>query len=748
MPARHWFRLGRAVTPVGDGAALISWSGSMFEYLMPSLVMRAPAGSLLEQTDRLVVRRQIEYGAQLGLPWGISESAYNARDLEFTYQYSNFGVPGLGLKRGLGENAVIAPYATALAAMVDPAAAVAQLRAAGGDRRARPLRLLRGAGLHADRACRRAKTFAIVRAFMAHHQGMTIVAIANALLDGVMRERFHAEPIIQATELLLQERVPRDVADRAALGGGGQVGAARRRCRIPRGGRKIASPHHATPATQLLSNGRYAVMLTAAGSGYSRWGDIAITRWREDATCDDCGSYIFLRDMRSGAVWSAGFQPTGAEPDDYARRSSTRTAPSSRGATATLTTTLEVLVSAEDDAEVRRRLDHQRGQPTARDRDHLLLPNSRWPAGADVAHPAFSKLFVETEYLADLGAILATRRKRTPTEPEIWAAHLSVADGEAVGEPEFETDRARFLGRGHGVSAPIAMLDARPLSELGRRRARSGLRPAPPRAHRARARRFASRSGRWRPRSRAALLDCVDKHRDAAAFERATTLAWTQAQVQLHHLGVRRRRGRAVPAPGRPCHLRRSRAAARRRTSSVRARARSPGSGPQGISGDLPIVLLRIADIEDLDVARQIAAGARILADEAARGRSRDPERARVVLCPGSADRARDPGARQPIAAGARSRAPAGPRLRAARRPDRGGDAVAADLGRRASCWSAQRGSLADQLDRAAGPSAADPAARQAAGAAAARAPAALAARRSSSSSTASADSATAARNM
>jgi hypothetical protein len=149
VPARHWFRLGRAVTPVGAGAALISWSGSIFEYLMPSLVMRAPAGSLLEQTNRLVVVRQIEYGKSLGVPWGISESAYNVRDLEFTYQYSNFGIPGLGLKRGLSENVVIAPYATALGAMVDPAAGCPQLLAPRERRRGGPFRLLRGARLYA-----------------------------------------------------------------------------------------------------------------------------------------------------------------------------------------------------------------------------------------------------------------------------------------------------------------------------------------------------------------------------------------------------------------------------------------------------------------------------------------------------------------------------------------------------------------------------------------------------------------------
>ncbi len=211
VPAMHWFRLGRGLTPVDRGSALISWSGSMFEYLMPSLVMRAPAGSLLEQTNRLVVRRQMEYGAQLGVPWGVSESAYNARDLELTYQYSNFGVPGLGLKRGLRENAVIAPYATALAAMVDPEAAArnfSRLRAAGGLGRYgwyealdyTPSRVPEG------------ETVAIVRAYMAHHQGMTLVAITDALLGGAMRTRFHADPIIQATELLLQERTPRDVA--------------------------------------------------------------------------------------------------------------------------------------------------------------------------------------------------------------------------------------------------------------------------------------------------------------------------------------------------------------------------------------------------------------------------------------------------------------------------------------------------------------------------------------------------------
>ena len=601
IPARHWFRLGRAATPVDRGTALISWSGSMFEYLMPPLVMRAPAGSLLEQTDRLVVSRQIEYGEKLGLPWGISESAYNARDLELTYQYSNFGVPGLGLKRGLGENRVIAPYATGLATMVDPSAAVAnfeRLATLGARGRYGFYELID----FTPTRIQEEERFSIIKAFMAHHQGMTIVAIANAIFDGAVRERFHSEPIIQATELLLQERVPREVASTRPWATEVKSGA-RASDADPSGGRRIVSVHQSTPATQLLSNGSYAVMLTAAGSGYSRWADMAITRWREDATRDASGSYIFLRDVRGSAVWSAGFQPTGMQPDEYAVDfNEDRVGITRRDGT--LTTTLEVLVSAEDDAEVRRVSISNVG---GRARDIEITSYCELalgPQSADAAHPAFAKLFVETEYLEDLGAILATRRRRSPSEPEIWAAHVSVANGEAVGRPEFETDRARFLGRGQGVTAPIAMTDARPLTNS------VGAVLDPIFALRRRVRVAAGATVRvafWTMAAgtRAALLDCVDKHRDAAAYERAITLAWTQAQVQLHHLGVNS--GEAGLFQRLASHVIFTGNALRPSSDVIRQ-----GSGPQsglwsqGVSGDLPIVLLRMAEIETLHVARQI----------------------------------------------------------------------------------------------------------------------------------------------
>jgi len=601
VPSRHWFRLGRALTPVHRGSALISWSGSMFEYLMPSLVMRAPTGSLLDQTSRLIVRRQIQYGAELGVPWGVSESAYNVRDIELTYQYSNFGVPGLGLRRGLSEDAVVAPYATALAAMVDPHAATRnfeRLSAAGGRGRYGYYEALD----YTRTRLPEDESVAVVRTYMAHHQGMTLVAITNALKDGAMRARFHAEPIVRATELLLQERTPRDVAvDRPR---GEEVKTAPHvRDSVPPMLRRFRSPHDSIPCSHLLSNGRYAVMLTTAGSGYSRFGDLAVTRWHEDVTCDSFGSYVFVRDVRTGEVWSAGYQPRGVEPDHYGVEFSEDRAEIIRR-DGTLITTLEVAVSPEDDGEVRRvslsNLGSRVRELEVTSYAELVLA----PAAADAAHPAFSKLFVQTEFVAEVQTLLATRRARSPAEPPVWAAHLAVVEGESVGSGEFETDRARFLGRGHTIRAPLSVIDGQPLSgSVGtvldpvfslRRRVR--ISPG-----------TTARVAFWTliAPSRLEALDLADKHHDPAAFERAVTLAWTQAQVQLHHLGVGPEEAHLFQRLAN--HVLYSDPTLRPASEVLsRSRGGPPALWAHGISGEVPIVLVRIDDVEDLEVVRQV----------------------------------------------------------------------------------------------------------------------------------------------
>jgi len=598
IPAREWFRLGRAVTPMAGGAVLVSWSGSMFEYLMPSLVMRAPDGSLLEDTSELVVRCQIGFGGDHDVPWGVSESAYNVRDVEYTYQYSNFGIPGLGLKRGLDADMVIAPYATALAAMVDPAAAVrnmVRLAAVGGRGRYGFYEALD----YTPGRVSAGKAVAVVRAFMAHHQGMTVIAIADALLDGIMRSRFHAEPIIKATELLLQERAPRNVAMARPLPMDAKPSAAK--AVGPPGGRRYSGADEPEPVIHLLSNGRYAVMLTSAGAGSSRWGDLAVTRWREDLTLDDWGSWILLRDAESGKVWSAGLQPTGVAPDAYEVAFGEDRAEFARR-DGTLTTMMEVLVSAEEDAEVRR-ISVTNAGTAVRTIDITSYAELALIRGADdLAHPAFAKMFVQTEFLADGSAILATRRRRTPTEQEIWAGHLVVAE-DTMGDIAAETDRARFLGRGRTLRNAAAMDGTKLSNTVGTvldaifsLRCRITVAPG-----------AVVHVAFWTmvADTRDALVDAMDTHRDEAAFDRASTLAWTQAQVQLRHLSIRPREADLFQVLA--GHLVYAGPALRPGPQTIQAGSGAQnGLWGQGISGDVPILLLRIRDSEDLDVARQV----------------------------------------------------------------------------------------------------------------------------------------------
>ncbi len=600
LPAKHWFRLGRALTPIDGNAGLISWSGSMFEYLMPSLVMRAPAGSLLEQTNRLVVRRQEEYGKELNTPWGVSESAFNARNIEQTYQYSSFGIPDLGYKRGLSDNVVIAPYASGLAAMVDPLSATRNF-----ERMAR----LGARGLYGwyealdytrSRLPEGAR-FAIVRCYMAHHQAMTVLSIANALHEGSMRARFHAEPIVQAAELLLQERMPRDVT--LAHPPPELVTATAESALVPEAQRRYTDAHSRVPRTQLMSNGRYAAMLTASGSSYSRWRDIAITRWREDVTCDQWGTYVFLRDARSGEVWSAGYQPSGAEPDSYEVTFSEDRSEIIRR-DGTMITTLEVIVSPEDDAEVRRVSITNRG---LREREIEITSYAEIALARqadDTAHPAFAKLFVETEFQPTIGAILATRRRRSDGDPQVWAAHLSVLEGDSAGDVQFETDRTRFLGRGQTIRSPAAVVDGWPLANT----AGPVLDPIFSLRRRVRIPRGATaRISFWTvaAATRDEVLDLVDKHRDAQAFDRAATLAWTQAQIQLRHLGISADEAHLYQRLAN--HVLYSDPVLRPSPDVLKRGGRKVSTlWANGISGDRPIVLVRIEDESGLPLVRKL----------------------------------------------------------------------------------------------------------------------------------------------
>ena len=593
VPDGHWFHLGRVLTSVDGAPTLLSWSASLFEYLMPLLVMKSYPGTLLDQSCRMAVRRQIEYGKQQGVPWGISESAFNVVDHHGTYQYKAFGVPGLGLKRGLGDELVVAPYATALAAMVDP------------ERAAHNLRRLAREGLEGPYGFYEAIDYThgtsgtVVRAFMAHHQGMSLVALANTLLDSPMVQRLHADPRVQATELLLQERVPRHAAITQPHP------AAETRVAAPAAAlavRRFRSPHTRYPHAQFLSNGAYTAIVTNAGGGASFCRGKVVTRYREDATRDPGSQFLYLRDVRSGSVWSAAYHPTDREPEEYlvtfhAERAVFRRRHED------IATQLDIAVSTEDDVEVRRltvsNLSDRPRELEVTSYAEIVLAT----AAADLAHPAFSKLFVETEYLPGSAALICTRRPRAPDDAGAWAVHVLSVEGRMQGPVEWETDRERFLGRGRSPEDPAA-LDGRPLSGT------TGAVLDPIVSLRQRIRlapggfvRLSFATGM--AASRAGALAIAHKYHDPSAAARTFALAFTRAQSTLRHLGIASDDAQLF-----------ERLASRVLYSDASLRAGpevlgrnvlgQPGLWAHGISGDLPILLVRVISGNDFPLALQV----------------------------------------------------------------------------------------------------------------------------------------------
>ncbi len=599
LPQESWFALGRQLTSADGEPVLLSWSGSMFEYLMPQLVMPGFDDTLLDTTMRAAVARQIEYGRQRDVPWGMSESGYNLLDAQLNYQYRAFGVPGLGLKRGLAQDLVIAPYASALALMVAPEQACANLQrmtAAGyggafGLYEAidfTPARLPRG------------QTAAVIRSFMAHHQGMSLLSLAYVLLDRPMQRRFAANRHFQATMLLLQERIPRTavivphIAD--SPGAGLIADPAETRLRI------FSNPDNAVPAVQMLSNGRYNLMVTSAGGGYSQLREMAVTRWREDATCDAMGSFCYLRDADSGTFWSVAHQPTRVPVDGYEAIFSDARA-EFRGRKNGIDAHTEIVVSPEDDIELRRIT------ITNRSRSRRAIELTSYaevvlatPA-SDAAHPAFSKLFVQTELLRPKQAILCHRRPQAEHDRSPWMFHLVAVHGADIRAISYETDRSRFIGRGRDLAHPQA-LDAAVLSDSDGSvldpvvaiRVRIALEP-----DQIAVIDYVSGVGD----SRDACLALIEKYRDRHLADRVFDLAWTHSQVVRRQLNASQSDAQLYERlAGSILHAN----PALRAEASVLIKNRRGQSGLWGhaISGDLPIVLVQIADPAHIDLVRQI----------------------------------------------------------------------------------------------------------------------------------------------
>jgi cellobiose phosphorylase len=600
LPQESWFALGRLLTTAGGEPVLLSWSGSMFEYLMPLLVMPTYEDTLLDQTYKAAVEGQIAYGRNRGVPWGMSESAYNMMDVRLNYQYRAFGVPGLGLKRGIADDLVIAPYASALALMVAPEEACLNLQRLAAEGMEGKYGLYEAIDYTPSRLPR-GQSNAVVRSFMAHHEGMSLLSLAYLLLDRPMQKRFESDPRFQATTLLLQERVPKATAYYWHTA---ELSDLRTTSTVPETPMRVfSSPDTPIPEVQLLSNGRYHVMITNAGGGYSRWKDIAVTRWREDSTCDNWGTFCYLRDVASGEFWSTAYQPTLKGSEKYEAIFSEARA-EFRCRDHEFDTHTEIAVSPEDDIELRRITLINRSR-TRRTIDvtsyaEVVLASS----AADALHPAFSNLFVQTEILRPQRAILCSRRPRSQGEHAPWMFHLMAVHGADIGEISYETDRMQFIGRENTVADPQAMGGSAALSGS------EGSVLDPIVAIRYRITfdpeesvtvNIVSGIGE----TRGVCLGLVGKYQDRRLADRVFDLAWSHSQVVLRQLNATEADAQLYG------HLASSVIYA---NSSLRAdvsvlrknRRGQAGLWGYAISGDLPIVLLQIGDPAHIDLVRQL----------------------------------------------------------------------------------------------------------------------------------------------
>ncbi|MGD8632950.1 MAG: glucoamylase family protein [Anaerolineales bacterium] len=599
VPVDHWLALGRPYNVHEGRRVLLSWTGTMFEYLMPLLFQRVYPNSLWDQAVDEAVRLQILYGRRRGVPWGISESAYADLDIHRTYQYKAFGVPWLGLKRGLESDLVVAPYATMLALPFKTNAAVRNLK------RLAEKEMVQDYGYYeaidfGRRSTKEGEPGVLVRAYMAHHQGMSFLALINVLLNDLFRDRFHADSRVKAVEPLLYERIPaipavhhistRDQAPSRL----DEIGA---RPSVS----KFDTPHTDNPKIQLLSNGSYHLLFTNAGGGYSRWRGNDLTRWRSDPTLDSWGNFCYLYDPDTGRLWSNTYHPVGGEPDDYEVRFPLDRAEVRRSDNSVVTET-EVILSPEDDVEIRRITLLNRSLRSRRIELTSYIELAMAPHRSDAQHPAFNKLFIRTEAVRSSEALIAYRRPRSPDEDPIYTAHrITMGDGSR--QPlKFETDRGSFIGRGKSLSEPLGAVHALeggegyvldPIFSIRRE-----IRLAP--GERVQVSLILAAG-----RSRDAVLGLMEKYADSSAIQRAFELAWASAQLELRMQRIQPDQARRFQHLASYLLYPNS----RMRSSPERVlqnRKGQSGLWPYSISGDLPIVLVSVEDDQGLGLVRQM----------------------------------------------------------------------------------------------------------------------------------------------
>ena len=454
VPEAHWYALGRPMTRVAGAGALLSWGGTMFEYLMPSLLMRSQKGTLIAQSCELAVEAQISYAEQTGDPWGVSESAFDRLDAHQTYQYRSFGVPGLGFKRGLEDDRVVAPYASALAMSIRPRAVLDNMSKLESLGMLGAYGMFEAIDLHPDRTSP-GRPCSVVRSYMAHHQGMLLVAIDNFLSGQIMVDRFHANRSIEAGEMLLNERAPEGPPPEWPLAEGPETKRGAAAPVLSNAPGPWSPRADGRPQAFVLGNGNLTSLVTHSGAGGLSWRGLTLTSSVSDTAREGDGTWLYLRDEASGRVWR------GASDDGRATFAVHKAELHRREQG--ISVRVDVAVAPADDVEVRQitlrnETDRPRSLTVTTASDPVLLA-----PGQAARHPAFARMFVETELVPELEGLLFARRLRSAKEDPAVMVHCLVREGPAVSFSGHETDRAAFFGRCAVAGEPLAL--AKPRAE-------------------------------------------------------------------------------------------------------------------------------------------------------------------------------------------------------------------------------------------------------------------------------------------
>ena len=530
---RHWGALGRPFLSVGVKAGLKSWSGSMFEYLMPALLMPEPVGGLLHSASCAAVAEQRAAAAAQRLPWGISESAYFAQDHSLAFQYGPFGAPRLALRRTPPGDRVVAPYASVLALMFAPRAATVNLQGLQELGGRGELGMFESLDFTVSRQPA-AQPFSVVETFMAHHQGMSLASLCNVLCADAPRRWFGADAMVMAHEVLLHESTPRQIVESADPRHPPEQSADQQAPVFQ--ARRVNPFAPGWKPTHLLSNGRYTVALRANGAGVSRWRGHNVTRWRDDVLRDAFGSFFYLRREGRPGIVSLTATPAPATNWRYhARFMADRVQFDAQGED--MAAVVTVLVSPEDDTELRTVTLRNTGRVTLT----CELISSFEPvlaaAPADEAHPAFSNLFMQTHWRPQWRALVMTRRPRLHGDPEVAAAHfLAGAEGDVL-LVDCIIDRRAFRGRNRPVTSPA--LAVQPLDAEGA--PVNGLDPVT--CLRVKLRLAPGAMARLSFATTAAeredeLAARIDTYLQPMHVERAVRMAATLAQVRIRDLGL------------------------------------------------------------------------------------------------------------------------------------------------------------------------------------------------------------------